>query len=434
MSEIAVVEAVAAGQGGHLHAPPHQGNDDSSAWHFGPLGSAYVYGYRDKSGGGLATCLFYTDPPHLGNSSGQFDMCSTASDLLYCFQHSALMPPPGLCDESSSEDDSERWRTYQPPVDYPFSEPWWSWLSSYDNPTLAPCVSQTDLSQLVNILLEFIPCGVHVEKAKTVIKKIIDTEVHNTALMRNVHTICDKVNWRAMEPKTLIAFWKNVERFRDEAATNTLDMVGNPRQFSVQEVQKCNQLYSRQVHSKLDEKQLKAVAEKPRFNGYKRRLLQKDCCSYYLAQAIWQCGLPCFKPDSLASLNCCDDKWPDDCIGDLRDAVYAVIKWFQDVAESIRRHKDTYSYKEAKRTSGTKHKESGLSEQEIWLRDCLKRARGQVRRARQVQSWGGNRMSREDSDLLSRYHDGTLQHQLQCCQSEKSWKSRPAPMFRVLIS
>ncbi len=108
------------------------------------------------------------------------------------------------------------------------------------------------------------------------------------------------------------------------------------------------------------------------------------------------------------------------------EAIHSVLNWLDRIASSHSQHRQTPEYQLALRKSGVAHGESGLTVAELETRTATRKAKFDMRTARQLEArWIAGWLTLRDChrwqwELLHAFWDGSLQRRLEELSSQGS--------------
>ena len=150
----------------------------------------------------------------------------------------------------------------------------------------------------------------------------------------------------------------------------------------------------------------------------------------FVANAIWAIGLP--RLPSFATEQR-DQQLSAQDLGAVPEAIHSVLNWLDRLASALQRHQSTTQYQDAVRKSGVAHGESGLTATEHETRKAIRKAKFDIRTARNLnRQWNDGTLtylSWRQARLLNAYCDGSLQRRLEQLSSQGS----ADPMCRTLL-
>ena len=143
--------------------------------------------------------------------------------------------------------------------------------------------------------------------------------------------------------------------------------------------------------------------------------MRREAGHTFVANAIWAIGLP--RLPSFATERR-DEQLSAQDLEAVPEAIHNVLNWLDCIASSLKQHKTTKEYQDALRKSGVAHGESGLTATEHETRTATRKAKLDMRTARQLAArWDAGWLTfrnwyRWQEKLLNAFWDGSLQRHL----------------------
>ena len=152
--------------------------------------------------------------------------------------------------------------------------------------------------------------------------------------------------------------------------------------------------------------------------------MRREAGHVFVANAIWQIGLPCLPPfatDQRPSVQLS----PQD-LDAVPEAIQNVLELLARIASVLLKHHTTKEYQEALRKSGVAHGQSGLSATELETRAATRKAKSDMRTAQELaKQWNNGTLTfkncyRWQWNLLRAYWNGSLREHLREVASQGS--------------
>ena len=148
--------------------------------------------------------------------------------------------------------------------------------------------------------------------------------------------------------------------------------------------------------------------------------MRREAGHVFVANAIWKIGLPL--------LPSATKQWPvsPTDLKVVREAIQSVLVWLDRIASALLMHRKTPEYLESVRKSGFKHGQSGLSATEQETRAATRKAKFDMRTAKELAKQWNNRTltwdkcRRSQQHLLEAYWNGSLEKRLREVASQGS--------------
>ena len=145
--------------------------------------------------------------------------------------------------------------------------------------------------------------------------------------------------------------------------------------------------------------------------------------STFVANAIWAIGLP--RLPSFATEQR-DGQLSAQDLEVVPQAIHSVLNWLDCIASALKQHQTTNEYQDAVRKSGVAHRESGLTATELETRTATRKAKLDMRTARQLEArWIAGWLTfgnchHWQEKLLHAFWDGSLHRRLEELSSQGS--------------
>ena len=108
--------------------------------------------------------------------------------------------------------------------------------------------------------------------------------------------------------------------------------------------------------------------------------MRREAGSTFVANCIWTIGMPRLPPFAT------EQRLPKtEEIQTVPQAIQNVLEWLDRIASARLSHLQTAEYKEAVRKAGTTHGQSGLSAEEYQIRAAIRKAKHDLRTARELE-------------------------------------------------
>ena len=140
----------------------------------------------------------------------------------------------------------------------------------------------------------------------------------------------------------------------------------------------------------------------------------------FVANAIWTIGLPRLPPFATEQRLSAQD------LHAVPEAIQNVLEWLDRIASVLLKHHTTKEYQEALRKSGVAHGQSGLSATELETRAATRKAKFDMRTAKELaKQWDNGTLTWDKCDgwqcrLLMAYWNGSLRERLREVASQGS--------------
>ena len=139
--------------------------------------------------------------------------------------------------------------------------------------------------------------------------------------------------------------------------------------------------------------------------------LRRDAGSKHIAYAIWEIGLPRLPPFATEQRS---EQLSERELEAVPEAILNILNWLDVLAQALNHHKTTSEYKTALRKSGVTHGVSGLTATELQAKQLVRRARFDMRIAKDLADrWQKRELTADNCRkwqraLLDDYWNGTL--------------------------
>ena len=160
--------------------------------------------------------------------------------------------------------------------------------------------------------------------------------------------------------------------------------------------------------------------------------MRREAGSKFVANAIWAIGLPRL-PEPLRFTRRRDRQLSAQDLEAVPGAIRNVLDWLDRIASALKQHRTTDEYQEALRKSGVTHGESGLNETELQMRMEIRKARLDIRIAKQLDDLckAGkltcSQLTSDKTDLLIAFRSRSLHRHLDGLQRQ----GKADPMCRM---
>jgi hypothetical protein len=257
-------------------------------------------------------------------------------------------------------------------------------------------------------------------------------EVFSPIFFHYPNGLRDRFVWVPRDTSEYIRQWREVATWRariginDNADTNAAAEHGE--QLSKDQVTRIFGLYLEDFKTSLRPDQLDK-----KWTYYKscaESKLNRDCGSRFVANAIWQIGLP--RMPSFATEQQ-SKKLSKEALEDVPQAIHNVLTWLALLADTLSNHKATTEYATALRKSGDTHGQSGLTATELETQAAIRKTRLELQNAKKLhRQWENKELTNQNwrswqETLLLTYWDGSLQRRLE----EMIRESNADPMCRT---
>ncbi len=144
--------------------------------------------------------------------------------------------------------------------------------------------------------------------------------------------------------------------------------------------------------------------------------MRRDCGSAFVANAIWQIGLPRLPPFATEQRG---QQLSPQALAAVPGAIHSILNWLDLLADAWSQHKAGPEYATALRKSGVTHGQSGLDATEVEMRTAIRKAKFELRTGRKLaREWDTGELTagtwqRWQERLLGAYWDGSLQRHVE---------------------
>ncbi len=156
-------------------------------------------------------------------------------------------------------------------------------------------------------------------------------------------------------------------------------------------------------------------------NSIERHCYRREAGHVFVANAIWTIGLPRLPPFATEQRRSSATD-----LEAVPEAIQSVLEWLDRIASALLNHHATKEYQEAVRKSGVAHGQSGLSATEQETRAATRKAKLDMRTAKELaQQWNNRTLTRDNcrgwqKQLLEAYWNGSLDERLRVVASQGS--------------
>jgi len=265
---------------------------------------------------------------------------------------------------------------------------------------------------------------------------LIAALMHKTCLSPSVHLrvetvfsriffyyangVNDRSGWQPQDTSKYIRQWSELASMRTWVNSGFAASTEHGEQLSKDQVSQIFKWYMEDMKTTLREDQL----DKPwvYYKSCAEAKMKHQAGHTFVAKAIWAIGLP--RLPSFAT----EQRGKQLSAQDLEavpEAIDSVLNWLDRLASTLTTHHETNEYKTAVRKSGVAHRQSGLNVTEQKTRRATRKAKFDIRTARDLDSrWKDRTQTFQNwvpwqEDLLRAYWNGLLERRLKEAQESR---------------
>jgi len=230
----------------------------------------------------------------------------------------------------------------------------------------------------------------------------------------------DRSGWQPQDTSKYIRQWSELASMRTWVNSGFAASTEHGEQLSKDQVSQIFKWYMEDMKTTLREDQL----DKPwvYYKSCAEAKMKHQAGHTFVAKAIWAIGLP--RLPSFAT----EQRGKQLSAQDLEavpEAIDSVLNWLDRLASTLTTHHETNEYKTAVRKSGVAHRQSGLNVTEQKTRRATRKAKFDIRTARDLDSrWKDRTQTFQNwvpwqEDLLRAYWNGLLERRLKEAQESR---------------
>ena len=230
--------------------------------------------------------------------------------------------------------------------------------------------------------------------------------------------LTDRSVWESRDTGKYIGQWHEYAAWRTHIDTNanaeSTAATEHGKRFNKKQVSQIFKLYMDEFKTTLQEDQLGK-----KWAYYKsccESKMRRDCGSAFVANAIWEIGLPRLPPFATEQRG---QQLSQQALDAVPGAIHDILNWLDLLADALSHHKATQEYATALRKSGVTHGQSGLNATELEKRTAIRKAKFELRTGTKLalqlddgELTHGN-WQRWQETLVHAYWDGSLRRRLE---------------------
>ena len=243
-------------------------------------------------------------------------------------------------------------------------------------------------------------------------------EVFSPIFFHYPNGLKDRSVWEPRDTSQYIRQWCKLASMRELLIPDAA-VTEHSNELSKAQVTQIFQMYMQDM-----KKDLRADQEGRQWSYYKscaEAKMKREAGHVFVANAIWRIGLPRLPPFAT-------EQRPSSAtdLEAVPQAIQNVLEWLDRIASALLNHHTTKEYEEALRKSGVAHGQSGLSATEQETRAATRKAKFDMRTAKELAKQWNNRTLTWDNcrgwqkQLLEAYWNGSLDERLREVASQGS--------------